>query len=187
MLNKKVLVKSVTNLSEARYCAGMFIDFISFDFNPESEYFIPKTKFEEIKGWISGVKVLGTHNSANPDEISELISEYSLDGFLFSQNQLHLTPLVDAPIKILEWSLSDVSFLPDGLEAEILLLIKTSGEDFEKLPISNQILIGYDFENVKTDNEQVNGFAFMGSFEKQVGINPSTELMDALEYIEENF
>jgi hypothetical protein len=39
---KTTLVKSITSLSEARYCSGMMVDYISFDLNPESVDYVPK-------------------------------------------------------------------------------------------------------------------------------------------------
>ncbi|MBX2950956.1 MAG: hypothetical protein KF870_00520 [Leadbetterella sp.] len=188
MLNKKVLVKSVTSLSEARYCAGMFVDYISFDLNEESEYYVPKKKLEEIRGWLSGVKILGSLGTADVSLITASLEEYGLDGFLFSPEQFHLLPLVDTPLKVLEWS-DDVALLPFIPDPEVILLL-TSAEaarENQLADLDNEILQGFDFENVKSETERINGFAFMGSFEKQVGISAHSELMEALEYIEENY
>ena len=60
---KTILVKNITSLSEARYCSGMMVDFISFDLNPESPDFVDLKEFEEIKNWLSGVKILGSFNT----------------------------------------------------------------------------------------------------------------------------
>lgn len=51
MLITKVKVGKVTNLSEARYCAGMGVDYLSF---PASSV-DPKT-YQEITGWVAGPK-----------------------------------------------------------------------------------------------------------------------------------
>src|SRR6516162_4980549 len=51
MLKTKVKVGSVTNLSEARYCAGMGVDFLSFPIASID----PKT-YREITGWVAGPK-----------------------------------------------------------------------------------------------------------------------------------
>lgn len=48
-LSKRVKVGNITNLSDARYCAGMGVDYLSFP----SDRIDPKT-FGEITGWISG-------------------------------------------------------------------------------------------------------------------------------------
>jgi len=49
MLITKVKVGQVTNLSEARYCAGMGVDFLSFPVSGVN----PKT-YQEITGWVAG-------------------------------------------------------------------------------------------------------------------------------------
>lgn len=49
MLRTKVKVSKVTNLSEARYCAGMGVDFLSFPVSSVD----PKT-YQEITGWVAG-------------------------------------------------------------------------------------------------------------------------------------
>jgi phosphoribosylanthranilate isomerase len=64
---KTTLVKSITSLSEARYCSGMMVDYISFDLNPESADYVPKNEFEEIKNWLSGVKILGSFETFTAD------------------------------------------------------------------------------------------------------------------------
>jgi len=49
MLITKVKVGKITNLSEARYCAGMGVDLLSFpvaDVNPKM--------YQEITGWVAG-------------------------------------------------------------------------------------------------------------------------------------
>lgn len=188
MLNKKVLVKSITSLSEARYCAGMFVDYISFDLHEESEYYVPKKKFEEIRGWLSGVKILLSLPTDDLSLIRDILEEYQPDGFLFSPEQFHLLPLVDVPVKVLEWS-DDPSLLPFIPEPEVILLLAPAGalnEDQLK-DLDNEILQGFDFENVKSIPERIDGLAFIGSFEERVGINSYSGLMEALEYIEENY
>jgi len=49
MLITKVKVGKVTNLSEARYCAGMGVDLLSFPVSSID----PKT-YQEITGWVAG-------------------------------------------------------------------------------------------------------------------------------------
>lgn len=187
MLNKKILVKSITSLSEARYCAGMFVDYISFDFNAESEYYIPKKNSDEIRGWLSGVKILGSFETNDSSAINQLIEENNLDGFIFTQNQYTLLPLVNTNVKILQWE--DVGFLPSDIEEEVIVLIDLNEQIDKFIPenMKNVFLQGFDFENVKYETSRVDGYAFMGSFEKQVGINSYQELMEAFEYIDDNY
>ena len=43
-----VYVSSVNNLSDARYCSGMFVDYIGFDFDQNSKNKISIDNFKEI-------------------------------------------------------------------------------------------------------------------------------------------
>lgn len=186
MLNKKVLVKSITSLSEARYCAGMFVDYISFDLNEASEYHVSKKKFDEIRGWLSGVKILISLPGNDLSLLQDTVADYAPDGFLFSPEQFHLMPLLDPPLKVLEWT-DDPALLPFHPEPEVILLLTAEFTPSALENLDNEILQGYDFENVKSIPDRVDGLAFMGSFEQQVGINSYTALMEALEYIEEKY
>ncbi|MCP9769943.1 hypothetical protein EGI22_18725 [Lacihabitans sp. LS3-19] len=183
MINKTILVKSITSLSEARFCAGMFVDFISFDFNPNSEDFINKAQFDEIRGWLSGVKILGSLNSNDIFEIIECIQSNKLDGFLFAEDQIAMMSEITVPFKVVELaSLDNISLI----EKESLIIYTGMFEPdlFESIDINNEILLGYDFENVKIDFEKLKGYAFKGSKENQPGINNYDQLMDAFDLLD---
>jgi phosphoribosylanthranilate isomerase len=181
MLNKRILVKSITSLSEARYCAGMFVDFISFDLNEDSPYYIPKKSYEEIRGWLSGVKILGSITGLDLEKINAIVDEYGLDGLILSKEQQALLPFLSVDIVVQEWNTLP---LPPLNSDSILLW--TAQENPPEMN-GNEILVGFDFQHVKRELPHINGYAFMGSFERQVGDNSYEELMQALEYIEENY
>ncbi len=66
----KVKVGNVTNLSEARYCAGMGVDFLSF---PISQ--IDPKMYQEITAWVTGPKFGIEAELEGP----ELIAQYHFD------------------------------------------------------------------------------------------------------------
>jgi phosphoribosylanthranilate isomerase len=57
-LKTKVKVSNITSLSEARYCAGMGVDFLGFRFwdTDENNYKTDFKHFTEISPWVSGPK-----------------------------------------------------------------------------------------------------------------------------------
>ncbi len=181
MLNKRILVKSITSLSEARYCAGMFVDFISFDLNEDSPYFIPQKAYEEIRGWVSGVKILGSIAGQEVDKIHAAVEAYNLDGVILSAAQHELLPFLSVDIVVQEW---DTLPLPPLTQDSILLWTSDQNPPENS---QNETLLGFDFQQVTRNLPQVSGYAFMGSFETQVGHNAHEELMQALEYVEENY
>ncbi|HTH55692.1 MAG TPA: hypothetical protein VL728_06570 [Cyclobacteriaceae bacterium] len=69
MLKTKVKVGSITNLSEARYCAGMGVDYLSFPVSSVD----PKT-YQEITGWVAGPKF-----GVEAEAYNEQLTQYSPD------------------------------------------------------------------------------------------------------------
>ncbi len=58
MLRLPVKVNSITNLSDARYCAGMGVEMIGFSVSEKHARHITTEKVNGITGWLSGVKVV---------------------------------------------------------------------------------------------------------------------------------
>jgi phosphoribosylanthranilate isomerase len=182
MMPKTTLVKSITSLSEARYCSGMMVDYISFDLNPDSPDYVPITKFEEIKNWLSGVKILGSFETSDIFQIIDTLNTYSLDGFIFSENQNSMLDDLEVSDKFLEVS-KDTEF---DENLNINYIIYTG-------PIENagiwakgyNVLLGYEFENVDDQSDYLAGYAFKGSKEFRPGINNYDGLMEALEKLED--
>ena len=48
-----VKVGNITNLSDARYCAGMGVDMMGFCIDPENKNFVNPESFQEITKWVS--------------------------------------------------------------------------------------------------------------------------------------
>src|SRR5690349_1880504 len=71
MLITKVKVGQVTNLSEARYCAGMGVDFLSFPIASVD----PKT-YLEITGWVAGPKFGVEVDAANINRVPEYKTDF---------------------------------------------------------------------------------------------------------------
>jgi phosphoribosylanthranilate isomerase len=181
-MSKKVLVKSVTSLSEARYCSGMMVDYISFDFTPESENYIPKSDFNEIKGWLSGVKILASFETNDIFKVIDCLNYNSVDGFLFASSQINMLRDIDVAEKFLE--------VDNGLSFETNLGVKGivylgDADHLNNWVDSYDVLLGYDFENVNVVSEKISGYAFLGSKEIRPGVNNYDGLMEALEILED--
>jgi phosphoribosylanthranilate isomerase len=53
-----VKVGSITNLSDARYCAGMGADLLGFRAVPGHDNHITPKQFQEIRGWVTGPQIV---------------------------------------------------------------------------------------------------------------------------------
>jgi phosphoribosylanthranilate isomerase len=74
MLKTQVKVSSIANLSDARYCAGMGVDWLGF---PLQE--ISLERFTEIRNWLAGVQIVGEFTKASADQIKEMVATYQPD------------------------------------------------------------------------------------------------------------
>lgn len=79
MLSKSIYVSSITNLSDARYCAGMGVEFLGICLDVEKKDYISLETFKEIKNWLVGVKWVGETSSIDLDLVKELVATYELD------------------------------------------------------------------------------------------------------------
>jgi phosphoribosylanthranilate isomerase len=78
----KTLVKvgCITNLSDARYCAGMGVDLLGFRVIAGSEHHIDHTLFQQIRGWLSGPKIVAEcYGISEKTNITEIISQFAPD------------------------------------------------------------------------------------------------------------
>ncbi|MDJ1467880.1 N-(5'-phosphoribosyl)anthranilate isomerase [Xanthocytophaga flava] len=75
-----VKISAVTNLSDARYCAGMGVDMLGFSLDPSAETFVDPITFQSITEWVAGVQLIGEVESIEPDALQELVKNYPIDG-----------------------------------------------------------------------------------------------------------
>jgi len=74
-----VKISNISNLSDARYCAGMMVDVLGFNIDPKSESQVSAEDFTEIAEWVAGVQFAGEFSEASIDEIKETIKSYPID------------------------------------------------------------------------------------------------------------
>lgn len=157
-LVKQVKVGNVTNLSEARYCAGMGVDYLSFPISSID----PKT-FKEITGWVSGpkfgIEIESDENvdSYQADFVVQPIQFLNAD--IQSQNiVVQLSPDDLPPLKehlilhknqilFLEISGSNISSLQQAiseLKEDFKIFVRLNGnlEDYLNLPMDGLSLDG---------------------------------------------
>lgn len=81
-LKTTVKVSHISNLSDARYCAGMGVEMLGFRVIPGAEDYMPPGTFQDIRGWITGPAIVAEiYGLADTKEIDEVIQKYSPDYF----------------------------------------------------------------------------------------------------------
>lgn len=203
-LTTLVKISNVTNLSDARYCAGMGVDMLGFSMDAESTDYVEPKKFEEIKSWVAGVQIVGETTSIDPEVIEQLLGVYQPDVLQIDESALlpYLSSF-DKPL-ILRINLSLVTFnqldtlFSAGPVTADYVLFESSGSlhldaDLKTLLIRiasrNAVLLG---TGISADNVHdllaelpVRGIALSGGDEERPGNKEFGELMDILEAIEE--
>jgi phosphoribosylanthranilate isomerase len=71
-----VKVNHITNLSDARYCSGMYVNLLGFDLVFSSENYVTPERFKEITGWISGVEYVAEFSHPTILDLEFLEKDY---------------------------------------------------------------------------------------------------------------
>jgi phosphoribosylanthranilate isomerase len=74
-----VKVGNVTNLSDARYCAGMGVDLLGFPVDAALPGHVTPAAFGAIAGWVAGVQFVGEVEDADTVNLTQLLGAYALD------------------------------------------------------------------------------------------------------------
>ena len=79
-LKSLVKVSHLSNLSDARYCAGMGVEMLGFRVIVGSEYYMTPQVFQDIRGWISGPRIVAELYGITRDaDIRSIIRTYAPD------------------------------------------------------------------------------------------------------------
>ena len=78
-LKTNVKISNVSNLSDARYCAGMGVDMLGFCTDESKPDYINPTVFSELTQWVAGPQFVGEFGSMNSDDIKLINTDYQFD------------------------------------------------------------------------------------------------------------
>ncbi|MEO7992193.1 MAG: N-(5'-phosphoribosyl)anthranilate isomerase [Chryseolinea sp.] len=175
-----VKVGSITNLSDARYCAGMGADMLGFNAVEGKDHYLSPKQFQEIRGWVTGplvvAEVSGLQSAA---QLTRIIENYQPD--------------------YLELGLAELPFLSENLIPFILRLDKElSSVNLPNKPafilastfLSNTISPLLIEVSSLAEAEQalqhttIKGIALRGSAEISPGLKTYNELAEVLELLD---
>ena len=72
-------IGNITNLSDARYAAGIGAGFAGFCLDKNKEGALSVAKLKEITGWLDGPCLVGEWGECEPSEIAEIVEGAGLD------------------------------------------------------------------------------------------------------------
>ena len=77
-----LLIRGINNLSDARYCAGMGADKLTFILDPALPGHLDTKTVKELAGWIAGVELIGEFDQLNAASINAIAADCALDAVL---------------------------------------------------------------------------------------------------------
>lgn len=199
MLKTFVKVSNITNLSDARYCAGMGVEQLGFVMDKDSEEFVSPDKLNEIKSWLAGVQIVGETESTDFEEISSMIEQFEIDFLQISDASL-IQELKSFNKPIILKLNADSGFLRENLEryANEVEYVLLEGQELNEVLLNElkefsfnySIVLGFGItqNNLSEINENLpnlKGIALKGSQEIRAGFKDFDELMEILEELEE--
>lgn len=198
-----VKVGGITNLSNARYCAGMGVDMLGFCFSQSSIDYIELENFKEIVGWVSGIEIIAEFDDENKDQIEAVLSVYSFDGIL-TKNLKAAQYFQSKGIKVilsLRLNSNDElnQFQTNLSDYTTFDLIQISSDELEIISSLNghlrdwakKISILKSFDNTpekilnQISEKSFKGISLNGSHEDKPGFKDYDEIADILEVLEE--
>ncbi|MER0439301.1 N-(5'-phosphoribosyl)anthranilate isomerase [Emticicia sp. W12TSBA100-4] len=198
-LKTLVKVSNITNLSDARYCAGMGVEMIGFVMDKFSADYTSPEKMKEIKSWVAGVLVVGETQSADYEEVKAMVEAYEIDILQISEAGL-LPQIADLSKPIILKLEFESAYLEDYLErysqfVEFFLVDGGDFSDFARYTLKEYAFnypivldFGITAENVNEllEEMQLKGIALKGSNEIRPGYKDYDELSEILELLEED-
>ncbi len=187
-LKLSVKIGDVTNLSDARYAAGMGVDYIGFNINQSTDNFVSAKNFKEITNWVSGVGIIGEVGHQPPDSSDEYpsyLTETS-DPSLFQSEVIYRVDGNDiGSIDELIANQEQVLFTIIELSNE---QIKNNEEQLTALCNSRPIYLSASFTEDVLDliTTKINpkGIEIKGGIEDQPGFKDYDGIADVLEWLE---
>ena len=195
-----VKISNINNLSDARYCAGMMVDVLGFNIDPESDSHVREDDFNEITEWVAGVKFAGEFHGATTEQIKESLKNYPVDYVEIDDlDKVEKVGLLGKPI-IFRLSIENAEDLTNMkstlsyLDELVKMVIVQSENDqlFDQIDAQ----IGYYNGNLKllkgygiSEDESLGNFpglALEATEEDRPGFKDYGQIMDVLELIEEN-
>jgi phosphoribosylanthranilate isomerase len=180
----KTLVKvgSLTNLSDARYCAGMDVQMLGFQAIPDLPGHITPTRFQEIRGWVSGPSVVAeVHGVRSSSQLDSIIESYRPDFLELGLPELRYAAHVSLPLIV---RLHPGESLDTAVPATYALI---ELNDIRSFPVPSIVRVStLEDAQAAYDSQGVSGIALQGGEELSPGLKTYDTLAPILEMLEED-
>ena len=203
-LKSFVKVGNISNLSDARYCAGFGVNMLGFNIDNQQDNSISIGLAKELAGWVAVDEIVLECGNMSKEDIIDISTSNEIQCFQVDNLQVAyelydegLKVIYRVNIKSTDSILSFINNMENQNDELSFILIQCEDENlFEDLNqnltranISTPILKGYNIKS-STMNEILNsnsafyGIAMNGSEEEKPGFKDYDELAEILELLE---
>jgi phosphoribosylanthranilate isomerase len=200
-LKTVVKVARISNLSDARYCAGMGVQYLGFSMDSDAEHYVDQNTLKTIKEWIVGPKIVGEFSNLDTTEydISTLgeeldCIEISDPDSIGAAGKTGLPVIFRLEIETVE-TVREIEQLLINLKDSVQFFIldgspgsKINNTDILSLASLYKIMIGFEMDHQSIhawiDETDIFGISLKGGTEIKPGFKDYDELADILEEIQ---
>lgn len=181
-MNYPFLLKfsNISNLSDARYAAGMWADFIGFCFDPSSPSYLEPPKAQSIISWVSGPAIVGEFGDQPIEWITDFSRQLSI--------QVVQIPATYKDLSIFETGLKTIVMVNDTTHYPTIdkadVLITESMEVYQYLSERTEKPVIFQTRTLSEDASDLRGLAITGQAEDQPGTRNQGDWTEYLEKFE---
>src|SRR5690242_4975145 len=97
-LARIVKVGNISNLSDARYCAGMGVDMLGFRVIESQNNFMSAKQFQEIRGWVTGPRIVAEiYGIDSAETMTSILNDYRPDVIELGLEELKVIKDIKVP------------------------------------------------------------------------------------------
>lgn len=186
-MSLKTLVKvgNISNLSDARYCAGMGVDFLGFSVIAGQPNAIGVSSFQEIRGWVTGPQIVAEiYGIEGPEQIPQMVENFRPDYLELGVNEFNKVGHALTLPFILK--LSPEEELPVMTSSPAYIIVSADKDLTRFIPDHDVLLIVTSTAELDTAiaHTGVSGVCLHGSAEIRPGLKSYDALADILEALE---
>jgi len=156
---------SITNLSDARFAAGSWADFVGFCFDPSRPEYIEPKQAKEIAGWINGPLLTGEFGQQPIEWIQDFINALDLKAIQIPSDYKDSKVLEMGVRVILKVDKKDRHELME--QADMLITDNTEVYEFLKSTYQKPVILSFHDNLLKADD--YDGIDFKGIKEDKPG------------------
>lgn len=190
-LKVTVKVGSITNLSDARYCAGMGVHMLGFVTHTSHDAYLSPSLFQEMRGWFSGPLVVAeVYGIANRKELEYINTAYRPDMLEGGINELEQLLSADLPyiLNTENETLQDVQSVLASIQPPAYLICGPRYSETELSRLMEHYKVLFRLPELNASEYlhlPVTGFVLSGTDEERPGLKDYKNLSEILEMLEE--